>query len=120
MERLAFLVTEAQNPVIVPADFNMTPWSQIFREFLVRTRLRDARKGFGVTATSQTQAPSQLIPIDHCPMSRDIGDANFFTGSHIGSDHYSVMVEVGFLDALHGQASEVSATLRGNPIKHVA
>ncbi len=95
MMNLAALVARERN-VVVLGDLNMTPWSPIFRDLLTATGLRDGRKGFGVQVTWPATMPWMLIPVDHCLVSKDLVVKEFTSGSDIGSDHYPVVVGLGW------------------------
>jgi endonuclease/exonuclease/phosphatase family metal-dependent hydrolase len=95
-KQLASLAEEIKNnnqPTVVVGDFNITPWSQYFEEFVQKTRLRDARKGIGVYPTWLAQFPPLAIPIDHGLTSNGIKVGSFSLGSSFGSDHLPVILD---------------------------
>jgi len=95
-KQLASLAEEIQNnnqPTVVVGDFNITPWSPYFEEFVQKTRLRDARKGIGVYPTWLAQFPPLAIPIDHGLTSNGIKVGSFSLGSSFGSDHLPVILD---------------------------
>lgn len=90
-------VLKEKGPVIVAGDFNATPWSFSFGDFIGRTGLRDAALGFGIQNTWRNETGFVRIPIDHVCISKGIGIRSFRVGPDIGSDHYPVFTELVFL-----------------------
>jgi endonuclease/exonuclease/phosphatase (EEP) superfamily protein YafD len=82
------------SPVIVTGDFNATPWSTPYREFLARSELCDSRAGFGIEATFPADSFILRIPIDHLLASCSIGIADRRVGPDVGSDHLPIIVEL--------------------------
>jgi endonuclease/exonuclease/phosphatase (EEP) superfamily protein YafD len=93
MDNLAEFVRSQPYPSLLLGDFNITPWSPIFQDFLVNGDLKDARIGHGLSHTWPTFLPVLGIPIDHAVASPDIAVHNFRRGPHIGSDHYPIIVD---------------------------
>ncbi|MCP2731946.1 endonuclease/exonuclease/phosphatase family protein [Limnofasciculus baicalensis] len=88
-------LNQEKHDAIVIGDFNSTPWSSRFRNFLHKSNLRNSQRGFGLQPTWLAGLPSFLtIPIDHCLHSRSIVTLNRGTGDNIGSDHLPVFVEL--------------------------
>lgn len=81
------------SPAIALGDFNATPWSTSFRQFLKASGCVDSLPGWGWQTTWHAGWPKLLrIPIDHvvhhpkvAVRSRDLGPA-------IGSDHLPLVV----------------------------
>jgi endonuclease/exonuclease/phosphatase (EEP) superfamily protein YafD len=95
-KHLASLAEEIQKnnqPTVVIGDFNITPWSPYFEEFIQKTRLRDTRKGIGVYPTWLAQFPPLAIPIDHGLTSNGIKVGSFSLGTSFGSDHLPVILD---------------------------
>ena len=100
MKKLAESVV--QEPVttktIVAGDFNMTPWSPHFRDFLAKSKLEDSAKisakGSGVQPTWYV-LPSFCfgIPIDYICTSEGIQVDSRGVGPDLGSDHRAVWVD---------------------------
>lgn len=89
------LEKDQKHDAIVIGDFNSTPWSSRFREFLHQSNLINSQRGFGLQPTWLAGLPSFLgIPIDHCLHSKSIVTVNRGTGPNIGSDHLPVFVEL--------------------------
>ena len=84
-------------PAIVAGDFNMTPYSPVFRKFAGIAGLKDSRDGFGWQPSWPTFFPPLWIPIDHVLVSPDIQVLMRRTGSYIGSDHYPVVAQFTFV-----------------------
>ena len=86
---------EGKREVIAIGDFNSTPWSGRFREFLHEADLHNSQQGYGLQPTWHAGLPSPLmIAIDHCLHSKSITTINRATGSNIGSDHLPLFVEL--------------------------
>jgi len=81
-------------PAIVAGDFNATPYSPVFREFVQIAGLKDSREGFGWQPSWPTFFPPLWIPIDHILVTPDFQVVKRTTGSYIGSDHYPVIAEL--------------------------
>lgn len=92
LESLAALAAAAERPLVLAGDLNASPWSPYFTKFERASRLRDARRGFGLLPTWPTYRPALYVPIDHCLVSPDVRVARFSTGAHVGSDHLPVVV----------------------------
>jgi len=82
-------------PVIIAGDFNAAMWSPAFRDFVSRTGLHNARRGFGVLPSWPVYAPSILrIPIDHCLVSGEWQVVSCEIGPETGSDHLPLVTEM--------------------------
>ena len=90
---LAEKIQKNSQPTVVIGDFNITPWSPHFEEFIQKTRLRDTRKGMGVYPTWQAQFPPLAIPIDHGLTSDGIKVDSFSLGASFGSDHLPIILD---------------------------
>jgi len=91
-ERIAVVSTETET--IVAGDFNMTPWSPHFRDFLAIAQLEDSAKGRGVKPTWYA-LPSFCfgVPIDHICFSSGVNIDERGVGPDLGSDHRPVWVD---------------------------
>jgi endonuclease/exonuclease/phosphatase (EEP) superfamily protein YafD len=96
---------QGQNqPLILVGDFNLSPWSPYYRRFINKTKLRNARLGFGILPSwprpathvhlPKWQIPLVNIPIDHCLVSQHFRVARTYTGANGNSDHASLITEL--------------------------
>jgi endonuclease/exonuclease/phosphatase (EEP) superfamily protein YafD len=95
-KQLASLAEEIQKnnqPTVVVGDFNITPWSPYFEEFIQKARLRNTRKGIGVYPTWLTEFPPLAIPIDHGLTSSGIKVSSFSLGTNFDSDHLPIILD---------------------------
>jgi endonuclease/exonuclease/phosphatase (EEP) superfamily protein YafD len=90
---VAFAKTQ-QGPLIVAGDFNLTPWSQYFREALAESGLHDAARGFGLARSWPAQFAPLGIRIDHCLLSPHWRGVSTRAGPWLGSDHLPVIAEL--------------------------
>jgi endonuclease/exonuclease/phosphatase (EEP) superfamily protein YafD len=93
LDSLAEEIQKNNQPTVVVGDFNITPWSPYFEEFIQKARLRNTRKGIGVYPTWLTEFPPLAIPIDHGLTSNSIKVGSFSLGSNFGSDHLPVILD---------------------------
>ncbi|MEM7114526.1 MAG: endonuclease/exonuclease/phosphatase family protein [Chloroflexota bacterium] len=84
-------------------DFNSSPWSVYFQEFVWETGLRNGRLGYGIAPTwpaprfALNQFPHlapALTPLDHILYSPDMTLNSFEVGPYVGSDHYPLIVKL--------------------------
>ena len=88
---------EAGDAVILLGDLNATMWSPFYTAMRDRTKLRNARRGFGIAGTWPADRPAWMrIPIDHALVSEQFAVAEFRVLEDIGSDHRPLLV------TLHG------------------
>ena len=95
-KQLASLAEEIQKnnqPTVVVGDFNITPWSPYFEEFIQKTRLRNTRKGIGVYPTWLAKFAPLAIPIDHGLTSKGIKVGSFSIGTSFDSDHLPIILD---------------------------
>lgn len=95
--------------LIVLGDFNISLWSPYYRQFVDRTRLINARQGFGLAPSwalptvrrmPEWIQPWLSVPIDHIftrSGSFKIRATSFHTGPYVGSDHLPVIAEIGMV-----------------------
>jgi endonuclease/exonuclease/phosphatase (EEP) superfamily protein YafD len=97
LAKLSDLIVADDCEAIVVGDFNMTPWSATYDDFLEATGLRDSRMGFGLQTTWPSELPPLLrIAIDHCFVSRGIHVRERCVLGSTGSDHLPIIVDVAF------------------------
>jgi endonuclease/exonuclease/phosphatase (EEP) superfamily protein YafD len=97
MAAIAKFISSQQDASIVLGDLNITPWSPLFRDFLVKTGLGDTRNGFGLQPSWPVKFPVLWIPLDHCLVSPKVVVHNREVGPNIGSDHYPIVVDFSLL-----------------------
>lgn len=82
-------------PTILAGDFNLTPWSNIFGEFISSSGLSDAMQGFGVGNTWPSYLPWIFrIPIDHIFVNSGVSVMNIQVGPSLGSDHQLLYMDL--------------------------
>lgn len=82
--------------VILAGDFNTTPFSRSFCNAIDVAGLYNSANGFGLQPTWPRSSPLFRIPIDHIFLSPNLNVAFFEVEDDIGSDHYPIMVGLGF------------------------
>jgi len=97
-------IRELNEPLILVGDFNLTPWSPYYRQFINKTKLHNTRLGFGILPTWPRPAshvhlpqwiiPLMNIPIDHCFVSKHFGVAGIYAGANANSDHASLIADL--------------------------
>jgi endonuclease/exonuclease/phosphatase (EEP) superfamily protein YafD len=90
-DALARLRAQLDGPVLMTGDFNTTPYSPIFEDWIEHTGLVDTRRGRGLAFTWPTYLPIVAIPIDHCVVSKEFRVIAERRLSRIGSDHYPIL-----------------------------
>jgi endonuclease/exonuclease/phosphatase (EEP) superfamily protein YafD len=88
---LGRLAASAERPTIVAGDFNVTPWSYLYKEFLRESGL--VRQG---RIAGTWPAPLGLIgiPIDHVFAGPEFFAAEAYIGPDLGSDHHPLVVDL--------------------------
>jgi endonuclease/exonuclease/phosphatase (EEP) superfamily protein YafD len=110
LANLAEYLAASSEALIVGGDFNVTMWSPYYRQFIDRSKLVNARRGFGV-APSWTPAelrslpnflqPWLSIPIDHIFTRSgkfELHTTAMKAGPNIGSDHLPIIAKIGVVD----------------------
>lgn len=90
---IADYAATVKNPLVV-GDFNVTMWSPYYKRFISKSKLHNARRGFGVLPTWHTSYPLLFIPIDHCFVGGDIEVLKMRLGRSVGSDHLPVITDL--------------------------
>lgn len=90
---VAFAKTQ-QGPLLVAGDFNLTPWSEYFRDALAASGLHDAARGFGLARSWPAQFAPLAIRIDHCLLSPHWRSVSVRRGPWLGSDHLPVVADL--------------------------
>tara|TARA_R110002096_G_scaffold203718_5_gene389042 strand:+ start:1806 stop:2588 length:783 start_codon:yes stop_codon:yes gene_type:complete len=96
---LAPLSAHTPGPLVLVGDLNADLWSPWYRDFRNRSKLKDARVGFGVNPSDWqwVEPPLQRVlgrPIDHCLVSKDVEVLDFRLSPPLGSDHLAVVVDL--------------------------
>lgn len=94
LEQLAGLRADIDEPLVVLGDFNLSPYSPYYTDWVRATGLVDTLAGRGPSATWPTFLPLLGIPIDHCLVSEHFGVRGRRHLSEFGSDHYPVLVRL--------------------------
>ncbi len=107
LDEIRKYVQQLTTPVVIAGDLNVTMWSPYYKQFVNKTGLHNARKGFGVLPSWPTKATyshySKLpgfvyqlfsIPIDHCLISPDIKVSKIRTGRNVDSDHLPLITDL--------------------------
>lgn len=81
-------------PLIVLGDFNVSPYSPYYSDWVTETGLVDTLEGRGPSATWPSFMPVLGIPIDHCLVSEHFTVLTRRHLSEFGSDHYPVHVSL--------------------------
>ena len=96
MLELAKALRTIEGPLVVTGDFNNTPWTTTFRDFLTASDLHDSSQGRGPLPTWPVDSPLLRIPLDHCFHSGSVRILDRRAGPDIGSDHLPLILDVTF------------------------
>jgi endonuclease/exonuclease/phosphatase (EEP) superfamily protein YafD len=94
LRALAAHTAAIEGPLIVAGDFNATPYSPYFVEWLETTGLTDSRRGRTLSASWPTMLPAAGIPIDHITVNDDFTILSHRRLPNFESDHYGLLVEL--------------------------
>jgi len=94
LELLGELASEAALPLVVAGDFNATPYSPYFGDFLDAGGLRTTLAGRAPGLTWPTFLPVLGIPIDHCAVSEEFIVIEHRRLPAVGSDHYPILARL--------------------------
>jgi endonuclease/exonuclease/phosphatase (EEP) superfamily protein YafD len=94
LRALADHVAAIPGPLVVMGDFNVTPYSPYYTDWLARTGLTDTRRGRTLSPSWPAYFPLLGIPIDHCAVSRDVTIVAHRGLPAFGSDHYPILAEL--------------------------
>jgi endonuclease/exonuclease/phosphatase (EEP) superfamily protein YafD len=102
LDELSQYLSTIKTPVIAIGDFNITPWSPYYRQFIQQASLHNAQLGRGIfpsfpRASTLVPLPKWLIPIvnvpiDHCFVSPHFGVREIHTVTHGNADHAALSV----------------------------
>jgi endonuclease/exonuclease/phosphatase (EEP) superfamily protein YafD len=96
---LAAHTAAIEGPLIVAGDFNATPYSPYFVEWLESTGLTDSRRGRTLSVSWPTMLPIAGIPIDHITVNADFETLSHRRLPNFESDHYGLFVELALRNA---------------------
>jgi endonuclease/exonuclease/phosphatase (EEP) superfamily protein YafD len=91
---LAALARATPAPLVMAGDFNVTPFSPHFGDFIARSGLLWTARGAGWQPTWPTFLPVGGIQIDHVFVSPGIDVQRFARGGGTGSDHRPILVDL--------------------------
>ena len=86
-------------PLLVAGDFNLTPYSPRFTDWLAASGLTDTRRGRTLSVSWPAVLPILGIPIDHVAVSSEFEIRAHHRFPDFGSDHYGLLVELALRDA---------------------
>ena len=81
-------------PLVVAGDFNTTPYSPYFTDWLAESGLTDSRRGRTLSISWPTTLPLIGIPIDHVAVNDGFTVLSHRRLPNFESDHYGVLVEL--------------------------
>jgi endonuclease/exonuclease/phosphatase (EEP) superfamily protein YafD len=96
LELLAARRAAIAGPLIVAGDFNVTPYSPYFTDWLAATHLTDTRRGRTLAPSWPATLPILGIPIDHVAVTPDFAIRAHHRLPGFGSDHWAVLAELTF------------------------
>jgi endonuclease/exonuclease/phosphatase (EEP) superfamily protein YafD len=91
---LASRIAAIEGPIVVAGDFNVTPYSPYFAEWLEGTGLTDSRRGRTLSVSWPTTLPAVGIPIDHVAVNDRFAILSHHRLPNFESDHYGLLVEL--------------------------
>jgi endonuclease/exonuclease/phosphatase (EEP) superfamily protein YafD len=81
-------------PLIVAGDFNTTPYSPYFADWLEAARLTDSRRGRTLSPSWPTMLRWVGIPIDHVAVNDGVTILSHRRLPNFESDHFGALVQV--------------------------
>jgi endonuclease/exonuclease/phosphatase (EEP) superfamily protein YafD len=117
LEELAARLAGVTGPRAVVGDFNITPYSPYFQDWLASTGLTDTRRGRTASPSWPVQLPLIGIPIDHCAVSREITIVAHRTLPAFGSDHYPILAELALAPSAVPISAHTSANRRPGAVR---
>jgi endonuclease/exonuclease/phosphatase (EEP) superfamily protein YafD len=86
-----------EGPLVVAGDFNITPYSPYFTDWLAASGLTDTRRGRTLSPSWPTMVPLVGIPIDHVAVSSEFEIRSHRRLPNFESDHYGILAELALL-----------------------
>ena len=86
-------IAKADKQWIMMGDFNLTPFSNIYRQFKQVSELNDGRAVLGLIPSWPTFVPPLWIPIDQLFYSSTLELREVIRGNFSGSDHWPIIAE---------------------------
>ena len=99
LTELATRATAVQGPLIVAGDFNTTPYSPYFADWLEAAGVTDSRRGRTLSTSWPTMLRWAGIPIDHVAVNEHFAILAHRNLPNFESDHYGVLVELALRSA---------------------
>jgi endonuclease/exonuclease/phosphatase (EEP) superfamily protein YafD len=94
LRELAVRSAAIQGPLVVAGDFNITPYSPFYTDWLASSGLTDSRRGRTLSISWPTWLPWAGIPIDHVAVNSGFSIVSHRPLANFDSDHYGVLVEL--------------------------
>jgi endonuclease/exonuclease/phosphatase (EEP) superfamily protein YafD len=94
LRALAASSVAVSGPLAVAGDFNITPYSPYFVDWLEASGLTDTRRGRTLSVSWPATLPWLGIPIDHVAVNDGLTILSHRRLPHFESDHYGVLVEL--------------------------
>lgn len=91
LRELVTLARTIQGPLLIGGDFNITPWSPVFRDALIGSGLADCARGHGFVTSWPSWFAPVGIRIDHCLASDHWRVLDLSAGPSLGSDHLAMI-----------------------------
>ena len=99
LRELAARSSAVEGALVVAGDFNVTPYSPYFREWLEASGLTDSRRGRTLSVSWPATLPWFGIPIDHVAVNDGFAILSHRRLPNFESDHYGVLVELALRDS---------------------
>jgi endonuclease/exonuclease/phosphatase (EEP) superfamily protein YafD len=94
LKSMATQIRKLEGPTLVCGDFNTTPWTYAYKDFLRESELQSIR-GSKHAGSWPTILPLLRLPLDHC-FSKSLKANYYALGSDVGSDHLPIVVRMAF------------------------
>jgi endonuclease/exonuclease/phosphatase (EEP) superfamily protein YafD len=99
LDMLAARRATVTGPIVIAGDFNVTPYSPYYSDWLEDTHLTDSRYGRTLSTSWPAVLPILGIPIDHVAVSKDVIVLAHRRLPAFGSDHWGIMAELALKQA---------------------